>query len=170
MKENAIGGMPPPEDILREEISHKEGREITTRKVTLELVPPKQETLGTMRFEEYRILNERGEGIGKRVLVVSVPPGREHTAYLNTINLQTNEDPEKNFKGKGYGMATYLQIIKNLKERGIRFTSSTSQLSKDTYLLWERLVTAGLAKKVREGSFDEDSPEAGYTDSEYEAI
>lgn len=147
-----------------------ESKENQTKKVTLEIVPPKQETRGTMRFEEYRILNERGEGIGKCMLAVFVPPGREHTAYLNTIELYTNEDPEKDYKGKGYGMAAYLQIIKNLKERGIKFTSSTYQLSKDAYLLWERLVAAGLAKKVREGTFNEDSPEAGYTDTEYEAI
>ena len=163
MKEAAFGKNIPTKNFSQE------NHEKTERKVVIERIPPKQETRGTMAFEEYRIMNE-GSVIGELMLVVSTPKGREHTAYLNTIKLYENEDSAKNFKGKGYGTATYMKIIENVKERGIKFLSSGSQLSKDAYLLWEKLVAAGLAKKIREGTFDESSPEAGYTDAEYEAI
>jgi len=129
--------------------------------VIIEIQPQRIKPNGTFKSENLIIKNENNEEIGTAILNIFYPPNREHYAYLNTIKIK------EELRGKGYGKATYLELIKKLADVKLK---SGFQLSRGSSKVWEWLCQNGLAVKTSDGKTDENKLNAGYSSAEYEAI
>ncbi len=132
-------------------------------KVSIEIVPQKNEPKGTFKSESMVIKDGKGEVIGNITLNISRPPKGEAFAYLNTVNI--NEE----LRGRGYGKAVYLELIKFLAAVKLK-TSENFGLSRGAYKIWEWLSLNGLAIKIAEGEVNEATDNDQYSTAEYETI
>lgn len=93
----------------------------------------------------YQVRNADNETVGMVTLVEpyadSMKPPKSHIEFIKIAHQN---------RGKGYGPATYLELLKSLPE-GAGLKSDTV-LSADGIKAWERLVRKGVARKV-EGEY-----------------
>ena len=117
---------------------------------------------GTRISKDFVIKNERSDVVGKFTLSIARPSNGEAIAHLNTVSVTE--------RGNGYGRAAYLKIIDYLHNQNIIFTSSESQLSRDSKKVWDWLVQEGKAYLVDAGKNDENAQNAGYSTATYRAF
>lgn len=150
------------------EVTTREELEARLPKITLTKKEPKRETRGSMRNDEYEILNTEGEVVGTFTLHVNIMPPAlverrgNGSASMNTV--------EVTHTGQGFGTAAYLQVIDMLKQDyGIQLESGY-QLSESSLALWERLVRINMAEMIEEGETEAGSEEAGYSSARFKAL
>lgn len=99
--------------------------------------PPPSGTLTTF----YNVNDADGRRIGS--VVMDEPPSQEDQKerhYIGDIKIIDEK------QGQGYGLATYLAILKNLPPNaGLR---TEGVLSPDARKMWQRLSAAGVARRV----------------------
>lgn len=145
-----------------EGLSGKQERVLPTVLIQENLTQLQKAAKGTRISQDFLIKNVRGEVVGNFTLSIARPPGKEATAYLNTINVT-----ERNM---AYGRAAYLKIIDHLKRQDVRFTSSEFQSSRDANKVWDWLVAEGKARLVDKGEVNMNTENVGYTTAHYEAL
>lgn len=116
---------------------------------------------GTFVSTIFMVKTLGGDHIGSFTLNTLSSPKEKPSAHLNTITI--HED----FRGRGYGKSTYLEILKYLGDIKLK---SGSALSRGSLPIWEWLVEKGVARKVTEGAIYENTENNNYSSAEFEVI
>jgi GNAT superfamily N-acetyltransferase len=136
------------------------------------------EATGERPLPEVRFIQGRSSIIeGKKYQEIEVSD--EHGAVIGELTLETQSDSAAAciadikladaYVGKGFGRATYLELIANLSSKGLKLISG-SEVSRQAVPVWEWLVEKGIARKVSEGHRDETKQNISYSTEKYEVL
>ena len=94
---------------------------------------------GTLTVNRFQILDPKArKTIGELSLDISSPADKKRSATLGNISLRST------YIGKGYGKATYLELLKHLGETKLL----SGEINEKSRKIWEWLKERGMAKLV----------------------